>query len=95
MAAPLARRELLRIEAASRPWWSEFPAVALKCLELAFLPLRWLAILAEAVVSIAFVSVGIAVWLWWSGRIPDSVVVDLLARVGARLLAIVGKAGFL
>lgn len=93
--APSVRPDLERIAAATRPWWAEAPDVAAKCLALAFAPLRFAAIAAEAAVSLAFVAVFGAAALWWAGYIPDAVVAAYLGQLGDRALAILQASGVL
>jgi len=93
--APSVRPDLDRIVAAGRPWWAEAPDVAAKCLSLAFAPVRYAALAAEAAVSLAFVAVFGTVGLWWTGYIPDEVVASYLGQVGDRALAILQASGLL
>ena len=87
------RPDLDRVAAASRPWWAEAPDVAAKCLALAFAPVRYAALAAEAAVSLAFVAVFGAIGLWWTGYIPDAVVAHYLGQAGDRALAILQASG--
>jgi len=89
------RPELMRIESASAPWWSQAPDVAAKCAHVAFMPLRIAAAAADAAVSLAFVGLGLAVYLWWTGTIEDEAVAGLLGQVGNRLLGIVKNSGLI
>lgn len=90
---PSVRPDLERMAAVSRPWWAEVPDVVAKCLTLAFAPVRYAALAAEAAVSLAFVVVFGTVALWWAGYIPDAVVAHYLGQVGDRALAILQASG--
>lgn len=92
---PSVRPDLDRIVAVGRPWWAEAPDVAAKCLSLAFAPVRYAAMAAEAAVSLAFLAVIGAIALWWTGYIPDEVVAGYLGQVGDRALAILQASGAL
>lgn len=87
------RPDLDRVAAAARPWWAEAPDVAAKCLSLAFAPVRYAVMAAEAAVSLAFLAVFGAISLWWAGYIPDEVVAHYLGQAGERALAILQASG--
>jgi len=89
------KAELMRIEASSLPWWGQAPHVAKACLQVAILPLRVVSMAADAAVSLSFVGLGAAIYLWWSGRIADETVANLLGQIGNRLLGIVKSSGLI
>lgn len=85
----------MRLEAASLPWWGHTPSVVARCVQVAFMPLRLLAAAADAAVSLAFVGLGLSVYLWWTGIIADEAVAGFLGQVGNRLLGIVKSSGLI
>lgn len=89
------RPDLERIADNVRPWWTEAPDVAAKCLTLAFAPVRYAALAAEFAVSLCFLSVFGAAGLWWLGYIPDETVAHYLGVVGDRGLRILQASGVL
>jgi|HigsolmetaAR202D_1030399.scaffolds.fasta_scaffold00423_13 hypothetical protein len=94
-ASPSVAETLSRIETASSPWWAQTPAVAYACLRIAAMPVRLVAAAADAAVSLAFVAMGAAVYMWWTGMIPDEAVAEFLGRIGERLLDIVRSSGLI
>lgn len=92
---PSVRPDLDRIVTAGRPWWADAPDVAAKCLTLAFAPVRYAALVAEAIVSLVFVALFGVVGLWWAGYIPDAVVASYLGQLGDRALAILQASGII
>jgi len=60
---------------------------------IAAVPVRAVALLLEAAVSLLVLGIAATVWAWWSGRIPDEAVAEFLVPLGERLLAIGMAAG--
>jgi hypothetical protein len=90
-----ATNDLNRIEAASAPWWTTAPSVAMNCVAVAVAPFNLLSRLASTAVDLCFLAVVGAIALWWTGYIPQETVVALLGEAGTRILGILEGAGLL
>ncbi|MTH96004.1 hypothetical protein [Roseibium sp. RKSG952] len=93
--APGIRKDFNRLEAASKPWWTEALSVAQKCAALAFAPFRLVVAALDAAVAGCFLGLVVVVWMWWTERIPDQLVSEVVAKVGDRILAIVKDSGII
>lgn len=89
------RPDLNKIEAVGRPWWSEAPEIAHKCLILIFAPFRFAATLIDMLVSIVFLSIFGVIGLWWMGYISDAAISQFIEVLGNRVLGIIQKSGVL
>jgi hypothetical protein len=89
------KAEFNRLQAASTPWWAHSFDVFFKCVALAVLPLRMAVLAAEALVAFSMAGLIVAIYLWWTGVIPDSAVTELLASLGERLIRIIEASGLL
>lgn len=87
------REELSRIEAASSPWWAALPSVASKCAAAVIAPFRLVVLAAEAVVAVTFAGAIAVAAAWWTGRISDQAVAEVMGAVGKRLLSIAQSSG--
>lgn len=87
--------KLSRIEAASFPWWTTFPAVAANCVKIATFPVRAVTLAADAAVSLAFVAISGTAIMWWFGWISDAAVAGFLGKLGERALGIVRSSGLI
>ncbi len=58
-------------------------------------PFRALAMVLDIAVSACLLSVFAALGAWWVGWIPDERVAAVLAELGERVLAILGRSGLL
>lgn len=91
--APGIRKDFNRLEAASSPWWTEFPSIIQKCALLAVAPFRFAAMALDAAMAACFLGFVVVIWMWWTERIPDQVVSEVVSQVGDRILAIVKDSG--
>lgn len=89
------KAEFNRLEAASTPWWAHAFSVFTRCAALAVLPFRMAVLAAEAIVAFTFAGLVVAGYLWWQKIIPDSVVTELLGKLGERIIGIIESSGIL
>lgn len=77
-------------------WWlSRLPGRILAFLGLVTVPVRALALILDMAVSVCVLSVVATGWAWWTGRITDEQVAQVLGTLGDRMLAILSKSGVL
>lgn len=87
--------DLNRIASVGRPWWSEAPEIAHKCLVLIFSPFRFAAMALDMLVSLVFLSFFGVIGLWWLGYISDATVAHFIGSLGNRVLSIIQSSGVL
>lgn len=77
-------------------WWlARLPGRLLAFLGLVTVPVRTLALLLDMAVSLCVLAVVGTGWAWWTGRITDDQVAEVLGVLGERLLSILSKSGVL
>ena len=89
------KSDLNRIASVGRPWWSEAPEIAHKCLVLIFAPFRFAVMALDMLVSMVFLSFFGLIGLWWLGYISDSTVAHFIGALGNRVLSIIQSSGVL
>lgn len=78
---------------AADPFWFKAPAVFMGCLQVFLFPFRAVLLAAEIVLASALLAFGVAGWMWWTKRITDQDVANLLMEAGDRVLSILRSAG--
>lgn len=58
-------------------------------------PIRGLAMLLDMAVAICVLTIVGVIWAWWSGKISDDTVAEILGQIGERVLSILSKSGLL
>lgn len=77
-------------------WWlTKIPGRLWKALEVATAPLRALVWILDGLVAASVLSVVAVGWAWWTERITDEQVAEVLGQIGARGLSILSKSGIL
>ncbi len=77
-------------------WWlARLPGRVLTFLGLVTVPVRALAMLLDMAVSLCILALVGTGWAWWTGRITDDQVAEVMGVLGERMLAILSKSGVL
>lgn len=75
------------------PFWFRIPSVFMGCLNLFMFPFRAVLVAAEIALASAILGFGVAGWMWWTKRITDQDVANVLMEAGDRVLGILKGAG--
>lgn len=75
------------------PFWFKAPAVFMGCLRIFMLPFRAVLVVAEIALASSLLAFGVASWMWWTKRITDQEVANVLIEAGERGLSILKGAG--
>ncbi len=75
------------------PFWFRIPSVFMGCLNLFMFPFRAILVAAEIALASALLAFGTAGWMWWTKRITDQDVANVLMEAGDRVLGILKGAG--
>lgn len=79
--------------ASADPFWFRIPSVFMGCLNLFMFPFRAILVAAEIALASALLAFGTAGWMWWTKRITDQDVANVLMEAGDRVLGILKGAG--
>lgn len=77
----------------SDPFWFRIPSVFMGCLNLFLFPFRAILVAAEIALASGLLAFGVAGWMWWTKRITDQDVANVLMEAGDRVLGILKGAG--
>lgn len=75
------------------PFWFRIPSVFMGCLNLFMFPFRAVLVAAEIALASGLLAFGVAGWMWWTKRITDQDVANVLMEAGDRVLGILKGAG--
>lgn len=76
-------------------WWRKIPGRLWMALMVLTSPVRALVIVLDGLVAGAVVCILAVAWAWWTHRISDDQVAQVLGQIGARGLSILSKAGIM
>lgn len=75
------------------PFWLKGPAVFVGCMRVFMFPFRAVLVAAEIALASCLLAIGATVWMWWTKRISDQDVANVLMEAGGRFLSILKGAG--
>ena len=75
------------------PFWFKAPVVFMGCLRIFMFPFRAVLVAAEITLASGLLALGFAGWMWWTKRITDQDVANVLMEAGDRVLSILKGAG--
>lgn len=75
------------------PFWFRIPSVFMGCLNLFMFPFRAILVAAEIALASALLVLVTGGWMWWTKRITDQDVANVLMEAGDRVLGILKGAG--
>jgi hypothetical protein len=98
LAGAVTAMEAVQIAVRPEPgagWWRCIPARLWFALVVITAPLRALVMVLDALVAVCVLAVMGVGWAWWTQRITDDQVAQVLGQLGARGLSILSKSGVL